>query len=151
MKGSQGPAALNSRTKLSWFTSYDCTVAAVQLYSCTPPAGPNNRFLRPLRVSFDKRRNSQKLSWAGVWTSGAMRGEYDIVLWSVCCCPVSNSQHSGTAMGVLYHCIRQPALARLDSGSYFLQSFIVARKARICSLIGRFQKVQSAWYIRIWN
>ena len=41
----RAPLPQRSRTKLSWFTSCECTLAPVRLYSAgLPSAGPNNRF-----------------------------------------------------------------------------------------------------------
>ena len=110
----RAPLSQRSRTKLSWFTSCECTLAPVRLYSAgLPSAGPNNRFPGRRDSLFWSRvlkcglGNSQKLTWAGV--SGYLWRAWH----SLVCCPVSNSQHCSLSA------TRHSGLSRLARAFYY--------------------------------
>ena len=141
------PPPQSSRTKLSWFTTYECTVAPVRLYSAgLPTARPNNRFRRPSRLAPSTEFWSVWSEWGegreeqsetecgpGVWISRERawhRGP---------CCPAAAA---GVKLSTL-STFRQPALARLDSGAFYYRLLLGVR-AKICSFITR-DTIRSTW------
>ena len=91
----RAPLSQRSRTKLSWFTSCECTLAPVRLYSAgLPSAGPNNRF--------PGRRDSDPEFWSVDWVTVRnslgpvcldISGEHDTVS-CVVRCQTLNTVHS---------------------------------------------------------
>ena len=136
----RAPLSQRSRTKLSWFTSCECTLAPVRLYSAgLPTAGPNNRFPRPsrlvrseyrvLKCGLSMRREGTVRNSLGPVSGLDISGEHDTV---------SSVARALAAAGVklsTLSTIRQPALACLDSATAFYYRVLLGERAKICAFI----------------